>query len=129
MDIGSRIKTFRRNNHLTQKELGEQLNVSDKTISSWETGRTYPDISTIIEMSNRFNLSLDEFLKGDKETVKKIDDDLKKGRSFKKIILVGVFLFVVLFTTVNLIYYQKTKIYREQYAEYIKKQEGLQTGK
>lgn len=129
MEIRSRIKEFRNYNNLTQKELGKQLSVSDKTISSWETGRTYPDVSMIIELSNIFNLSLDEFLKGDEEIVKKLDDDIKKGRNLKKIVVSGILIFAVLFTTVSVVYYQKTKIYRDQYREYIINQKVPQTEK
>ncbi|WP_414047440.1 helix-turn-helix transcriptional regulator [Macrococcus equi] len=51
MEINKAIKENRITNKLTQKELGDILNVSDKTISSWETGRTYPDVSMIITLS------------------------------------------------------------------------------
>ena len=43
-DISSRIKNARKKKNLTQEELGDLLFVSDKTISSWENGRTIPDI-------------------------------------------------------------------------------------
>lgn len=89
MEISNQIKQFRNSNNLTQKELSELLNVSDKTISSWETGRTYPDVSMIIELSNIFNLSLDEFLKGDRKIVEKIDKDLKFKKIYKYILIIG----------------------------------------
>jgi len=63
LEIGKQIKDNRLLNHLTQKDLGDLLNVSDKTISSWENGRTYPDISLIIKLSELFNLSLDDLAK------------------------------------------------------------------
>ena len=44
MNIGEKIRTYRRNCKLTQKELGEKIGVSDKTISSWENSRTMPDL-------------------------------------------------------------------------------------
>ena len=40
---GAIIKELREKNHLTQAELAEKINVSDKTVSKWETGKGYPD--------------------------------------------------------------------------------------
>lgn len=89
MEISKRIKEFRQSNQLTQKELGEQLNVSDKTISSWETGRTYPDVSMIIKLSDIFDISLDEFLRGDVKIVEKIDKDLRQKKIYKYGLVIG----------------------------------------
>jgi len=89
LEISKQIKNYRIIHKLTQKELGEHLNVSDKTISSWETGRTYPDISMIIKLSDLFNTSLDEFLKGDNDIVKKIDMDLKLKNIYKYLLVIG----------------------------------------
>lgn len=57
-NIGEKIKEIRLKNNLTQQELGDKLFVSDKTISSWESGRTLPDINTIIEISRILDISL-----------------------------------------------------------------------
>ena len=66
MEIGKQIKEHRKRMEWTQKGLAAKLNVSDKTISSWETGRTYPELSLLVELSELFNTSLDELLKGDR---------------------------------------------------------------
>ena len=58
MNIGEKIKDIRLKNNLTQQELGDKLFVSDKTVSSWESGRTLPDINTIIEISKIFDISV-----------------------------------------------------------------------
>lgn len=77
MDIGEQIKEHRKHGGWTQKELAERLNVSDKTISSWETGRTYPELTLLVELSELFNVSLDSLLRGDVKFVKKIDKDVR----------------------------------------------------
>lgn len=96
MELSEQLKKYRKQKNLTQRELALKLNVSDKTISSWETGRTYPDISLLINLSSILEISLDEFLKGDFETVEKIDKDLKLKRVYKKwliaVLVVGVIL-------------------------------------
>ena len=93
MELSKKIKDNRTLNHLTQKDLGDLLNVSDKTISSWENGRTYPDISLIIKLSELFNLSLDDFLKEDNTMIKKIDMDLKL-KNIYKYFLIGLIIIV-----------------------------------
>lgn len=90
MELNEQLKKYRKQEGLTQKDLALRLNVSDKTISSWETGRTYPDISLLINLSSILKISLDEFLKGDSETVEKIDKDLKLKKVYK------LWLFVIL---------------------------------
>ena len=66
MDLGSRIKEARERQNLSQDELAEKMNISRQAISKWETGKSYPDIEKILKLSDIFNLSLDELVKGDK---------------------------------------------------------------
>jgi len=61
---GAVIKNLRETYHLTQAELAEKLNVSDKTVSKWETGRGYPDISLLEPIANVFGISIAELLSG-----------------------------------------------------------------
>ena len=61
---GAIIKELREKNHLTQSELGEKLNVSDKTISKWETAKGYPDISLLEPIASVFKISVTELLSG-----------------------------------------------------------------
>lgn len=55
---GAVIKELREKNKLTQNELATKLSVSDKTISKWETGKGYPDISLLEPIANIFNISV-----------------------------------------------------------------------
>ncbi len=68
--IGTRIKQLRKENNLTQTELGYKLDVIKQTISSWETGISSPSNETIIIMSSLFGVSVDYLLGNDvpKET-------------------------------------------------------------
>ena len=61
---GSIIKQLWEKNHFTQAELAEKLNVSDKTISKWETAKGYPDISLLAPISSVFGVSVMELLSG-----------------------------------------------------------------
>ena len=58
------IKELREKNHFTQAELAEKLSVSDKTVSKWETGKGYPDISLLEPISKVFGVSVTELMTG-----------------------------------------------------------------
>ena len=62
--IGENIKTTRKKSGLTQIQLAEKINVSQKQISSWEKGDYKPNIETLIKLSDVFNCTLDELVKG-----------------------------------------------------------------
>ena len=61
---GAVIKELREKNHMTQAEIAEQLCVSDKTISKWETGKGYPDISLLEPLAKELNVSITELIAG-----------------------------------------------------------------
>lgn len=70
MDIGAIIKKARNEKGLTQEAAAEGLGVSRQTISNWERGRSYPDILSVIRMSDLYGVSLDRLLK-EEESVKR----------------------------------------------------------
>lgn len=57
INIGNKIRELRIKKNITQQELGDKLFVSDKTISSWESGRTEPDINILSEVAKVLNCS------------------------------------------------------------------------
>ena len=61
---GAMIKRLREERGLTQLQLGEKISVSDKTVSKWETGKGYPDISLIEPIAEAFGISVSEVLSG-----------------------------------------------------------------
>ena len=75
MNIGSSIKKFRHQQDLTQEQLAEYLNVSVSAVSQWESGKTIPDVSTILAIANYFDVTLDELFD---RTSKDKEKDLKK---------------------------------------------------
>ena len=60
MNIGKRLKDARIESGYTQEQVAEQLDVSRQTISSWENGRTFPDIGSVVSLSDIYDVSLDE---------------------------------------------------------------------
>ncbi len=92
MNIGKKIMEIRKEHNLSQEDLANMFFVTRQTISSWECGKSYPDIETIIKISDKFNISLDKLLKGDVKMVKKID---KKVRLNKYLIITLIVLIIV----------------------------------
>ncbi|MDT2735554.1 helix-turn-helix transcriptional regulator [Enterococcus pseudoavium] len=75
MDVGQRLKMRRNELKLTQDYVAEKLGITRQTISNWENGRSYPDIERIIRLSELYELSLDELLKGDQKMVKHLQEN------------------------------------------------------
>ena len=72
MNVGARIKKHREKQNISQDELALKVFVSRQTISNWETNKSYPDIKSLTMLSNIFHVTLDDFIKGDIEEMKKI---------------------------------------------------------
>lgn len=66
-DIGSKIKNARLEKKLTQEQVAELLGVSRQTISNWENAKSYPDIISVIKMSECYDVPLDYLLKGEQK--------------------------------------------------------------
>ena len=95
MEIGNKIKEARNGAELTQDQAAEKIMVSRQTISNWETGKTMPDIASVIKMSDLYHISLDELLKGDQDMMKKIEKDTNIVRSNSRLIAVGIVAIIV----------------------------------
>ena len=97
MEIGKTIKQHRTELGWSQEVLAEKAYVSRQTVSNWETEKSYPDVHSLLILSDLFGVSLDELIKGDvavmKEQVKS-----KDVRTFKKLQLIcglGILLLIV----------------------------------
>lgn len=81
MELKETLKLKRKEQNLTQEQLAEKIWVSKKTISNWETGKTTPDIDSLIRLARLFNLSLDHLLLEESEIV----ENIKKQEEVKAI--------------------------------------------
>ena len=78
-NIGKRIAELRKQQKITQTELADQLNISDKTVSKWESGKGDPSLEMLELLSNKFDCSIDYLVKGyDKEFYVRSNDDISK---------------------------------------------------
>lgn len=62
MDLGNNIIKIRKENKLTQDDLAKKYFVTRQTISNWENSKSYPDLETLVKISDDFNISLDVLL-------------------------------------------------------------------
>ena len=104
MNLGNKISEIRKKNKMSQEEFAELFNVTRQTISSWENSKSYPDIETLIKISDKFNISLDILLKEDKVMIKKIDKERKNYKIIKIVLLVLLSL-VIIFGSIYYINY------------------------
>lgn len=79
---GAVIKELREKNKLTQSELASRLNVSDKTISKWETGKGYPDISLLGSIASVFKISISEILSGNAITNMNVSANMLRSKFY-----------------------------------------------
>ena len=71
--FGDFIKELRKEKQLTQKELGEKLNITDKAISKWERGLSFPDIAVLKDLADFFEIDISELLNGERGKKQEID--------------------------------------------------------
>ena len=70
--FSKKLITLRKKHHLTQQELADKLNISNKTVSRWETGESYPDIELLSELADIFHVSID-YLLTDRENINDLE--------------------------------------------------------
>lgn len=95
MNLGNKILEIRKKNKMSQEEFAEVFHVTRQTISSWENSKSYPDIETLVKLSDKFNISLDILLKEDKTMIQKIDKERKNYKKLKVLfIMIGSILII-----------------------------------
>ncbi len=87
MELGKQIKKYRQENELSQEELADRIYVSRQTISNWENDKNYPDVNSLLLLSEVFQISLDELIKGDIDRMKEIinKEEVSKFNHYSKI--------------------------------------------
>lgn len=103
MEIGSKLKKARSEKGLTQEQTADVLGVSRQTISNWENNKSYPDIISVIKMSEIYSISLDHLLKEDNsmnrkqtymEYLEETTNAVKSKRNLEKVILFSAYFLV-----------------------------------
>ena len=114
MDLGNKLNQIRKQHNLTQEQFAERYNVTRQTISNWENSKSYPDLDTLVKISDDFSVSLDVLLKEDKKVVKDISKWQRNGKICKRIIIVLGTIFSIALIAIGIylgMYYSaKTKL-------------------
>lgn len=121
MKFGKFIQELRKERNMTQKELAEKLNLTDKAISKWERGIGFPDIAMLKPLSEIFNVSIIELLNGQKENANEIDLDSRiltilkekekeKKKNVGKVIGISSTIIVVLTITLYILAFSKSEL-------------------
>ncbi len=141
MKLSSQLKRYRSEMGLSQEELAEKIYVTRQTISNWETEKSYPDIHSLLLLGSFFNVSLDQLIKGDVETMKEVIQESEITRLHRYSIVYAVLLvgcaisFPLLYHFLDIaglvlwtVFYTVTMIFAIK-IEKIKKQNSLHTYK
>ena len=86
MELGKQIKMHRQEARLSQEELANRVYVSRQTISNWENDKSYPDVNSLVLLSEIFQISLDKLIKGDIEVMKDViqKEEIEKMNRYGK---------------------------------------------
>jgi transcriptional regulator with XRE-family HTH domain/DNA-directed RNA polymerase subunit RPC12/RpoP len=110
--IGRFISQMRKEKGLTQKQLGEELLISDKTVSKWETGKGMPEVSLMLPLCEKLGINVNELLTGeripDEDYKKKAEENImnimrEKEESIRKIIISAISAAIAVLASVTII--------------------------
>lgn len=105
MELGKQIKKYRNEKELSQTALAERVFVSRQTISNWENDKSYPDIKSLVLLSEIFEISLDQLIKGDVEIMRE-EINRTDQKKFERLSNIFTILFLaVLITPVPLVHF------------------------
>lgn len=105
MNLGSQIKKYRSELSMSQDELAEKVFVSRQSVSNWENDKTYPDIKSLLLLSEVFKVSLDQLVKGDLEIMKKEITTQELANFQKDTVVMTVFYLLMLITPIPLAHF------------------------
>ena len=116
MIFSERLKKEREKRGWSQTDLADKIHVSRQSVSKWETGKNYPSIEIIIELSNLFGITIDEMLRSDEELTEKVIKDSKKlaypkwKTFFDSVFMLGAFLLLAKLIILGLNHFFGTNI-------------------
>ena len=105
MELGNQIKKYRSELQISQEQLADRIYVSRQTISNWENEKSYPDVNSLVLLSEVFQTSIDNLIKGDIEIMKeKIDEqEIKKFNYYGNIF--GLHFVIMILSAVPLFFW------------------------
>ena len=111
MEIGKKLKEARIKTKMTQEQVADALFVSRQTISNWENEGSFPDIVSVVKLSDLFSVSLDELLKGDNEMLEHLEESTNVVRSNRRLIGAAIVDVVLFLSMLFLAYFTEGSVY------------------
>ena len=108
MEIYTKLKEARTRAGLIQEEAAERISVSRQTISNWENGKSLPDIVSVMKMSDLYQVSFDELLKGAQKMHEKLEKDVKNQKGNRRLLIMLSVMVLVVAISINNLYYEQT---------------------
>ncbi len=104
-EISSRLSYLRKTHNLSQEDLAQKLNISRQAVSNWERGKSEPDMSTILQLSDIYSINIDELLKNNTACDVNINNSAnnKKAENYSALLFAFNFICTVLFTVYALL--------------------------
>lgn len=96
INVGQKLQIARNKQELTQEQIAQQLQVSRQTISNWENNKSYPDIVSLITLSELYQISLDQLLKGDKAMIEHLSKSTNTVASNRRLLTAIVLNIIIL---------------------------------
>ena len=93
--IAENIVELRKENEMTQAQLAEKLNYSDKAVSKWERGESLPDIAVLKSVADIFEVSVDYLLTSDHESMKHSEKKVSRWKFRRRAIITGMSVMLV----------------------------------
>lgn len=107
MELGKQIKKYRNELNLSQDALAEKIYVSRQTISNWENDKSYPDVNSLVFLSEVFGTSIDNLIKGDIKMMKE-EVRAEDKKEFEKLSWIyAVLLLLAIVSPIPLIHFLK----------------------
>lgn len=94
--IGAQLSQARKQLHFTQQQVADDLHVARQTVSSWETGRSFPDIQSLLTLSRLYHVSLDDLLKEGSDMVEDLKNQELIVKNARKVYRASLLIDVIL---------------------------------
>ena len=102
MELGKQIRKYRNERTLSQEALADKVYVSRQTVSNWENDKSYPDVKSLVLLSEVFAVSLDQLIKGDVEMMKEQINQTDQKRFGRLSNIFAILFLAVLITPIPL---------------------------
>lgn len=115
MKLGKEIAQIRKDNSMTQEAFGQIFHITRQTVSNWENEKSYPDLETLVAISDRFGISLDTLLKEDEHMIQTIDKERRRGKRLLKIVIAALSVVVIACASYSGYWYYQKASFEERF--------------